>query len=312
VKTPYSMATTAHQMHVAARAAGAMVIPADNRTSMMPYRRVLRLLRDLQPTVTWSLPSEPLLWAAADRALATGTHERVPRLRALVVAGEPLSAAKRHRISELWGGARVIEDYGSTETTSLAGECSQGVLHAWADRFLFEIRDQDTGTLATRGIGSLVVTTLYREAMPLLRYDAEDVVELVDEPCACGWLLPRIRVLGRATSMVSVAGRALRQIDVDDVVYRLPKHLRVLFWQGVATAGRLDLQVEVEPEHAEEATALLREEAPSALHVPVEVRAVALGSLVPTQLLRQENRFVKPRFLYPADEARKSGMIYQK
>jgi phenylacetate-CoA ligase len=148
--------------------------------------------------------------------------------------------------------------------------------------------------------------------MPLLRYDAEDVVELVDEPCACGWLLPRIRVLGRATSMVSVAGRALRQIDVDDVVYRLPKHLRVLFWQGVATAGRLDLQVEVEPEHAEEATALLREEAPSALHVPVEVRAVALGSLVPTQLLRQENRFVKPRFLYPADEARKSGMIYQK
>jgi phenylacetate-CoA ligase len=137
VKTPYSMATTAHQMHVAARAAGAMVIPADNRTSMMPYRRVLRLLRDLQPTVTWSLPSEPLLWAAADRALATGTHERVPRLRALVVAGEPLSAAKRHRISELWGGARVIEDYGSTETTSLAGECSQGVLHAWADRFLF-------------------------------------------------------------------------------------------------------------------------------------------------------------------------------
>lgn len=310
VKTPYSMATTAHQMHVAARAAGAMVIPASNRTSMMPYGRVLRLIRDLEPTVTWSLPSEPLVWAAADRFLAAGTREKVSRLRALVVAGEPLSAAKRRRVGELWG-ARVIEDYGSTETTSLAGECPRGVLHAWADRFLLEIGDTASGALRSTGVGSLVVTTLYREAMPLVRYDTGDVVDLSEEPCACGWVLPRITVLGRAGSAIRAAGRALRQTEIDDVVYGLPAHLGVLFWQGVAAADRLELRVEVEPGYAEEATARLGEQARSALGIPVDVRAVEEGALMPVHLLGRESRFVKPRFLFAEHEERDTWRAYQ-
>jgi phenylacetate-CoA ligase len=310
VKTPYSMATTAHQMHVAARAAGAMVIPASNRTSMMPYGRVLRLLRDLQPTVTWSLPSEPLVWAAADRFLAAGTREKVARLRALVVAGEPLSAAKRRRIGELWD-ARVIEDYGSTETTSLAGECPRGVLHAWADRFLLEVRDLDSGALRPTGVGSLVVTTLYREAMPLVRYDTEDVVELAEEPCACGWVLPRIRVLGRAGSAIHAAGRALRQTELDDLVYGLPAHLGVLFWEGVAAADRLELRVEVAADLAEEAVTRLGEEARSVLGIPVEVRAVEEGMLMPVQLLGKESPFVKPRFLFAEHENLDIWRAYQ-
>lgn len=312
VKTPYSMATTAHQMHHAARAAGAMVVPADNRTSMMPYRRLLRLIRDVRPTVTWSLPSEPLLWAAADDALGAGTRAAAAAghgPRALVVAGEPLSTAKRQRISELWGGAKVIEDYGSTETTSLAGECAHGTLHAWADRFLFEVQDPATGDIAPTGRGRLLVTTLYREAMPLLRYDTGDLVELTERDCPCGWTLPTVRVHGRDGAGITAAGRALRQHDVDELVYRLPVEYGAHMWRGVADADRLRLVVEAREGH-EEIAEKLRAGAAETLGIPVEVTVGGPGTLISPGALLREDQFVKPRFLYEAADAREEGWTY--
>lgn len=310
VKTPYSMATTAHQMHNAALACGATVVPADNRTSMMPYSRVLHLLDRLDISVTWSLPSEPLFWAAAAWAC-----DRVPAhlgksLRALVVAGEPLGHAKRKRIGEIWG-ARVIEDYGSTETTSLAGECSHGVLHAWADRFLMEVYDPRTNTVAPRGTGQLVVTTLYREAMPLVRYNLEDVVELWDEPCACGWVLPRIRTLGRASDKASNGISFPSQTAIDDVIYRLPLEFRALFWRGIVIDNRLRLDVETRSAVATECEYRLKVELEHGLGLPADVRAVPEGTLVSRQLLLHETPFVKPRFLFSSLDEWERGLIYQ-
>src|SRR5205823_2859473 len=69
VKTPYALVTTAHQMQRAARAAGATVVPADNRSRQMPYTRVVRLLRDLPVSVSWSLPTEVLIWAYVARQM---------------------------------------------------------------------------------------------------------------------------------------------------------------------------------------------------------------------------------------------------
>lgn len=313
VKTPYSMATTAHQMHYSARSRGAMVVPADNRSSMMTYQRVLQLLRDVGVTVTWSLPSEPLFWTAVAWATGMKPAEVGHALRAMVVAGELLSPAKRERISQLWGGIRVVEDYGSTETTSLAGECEAGVLHAWADRFLLEIYDPATKTFAPRGQGQLVVTSLYREAMPLVRYNLEDFVELRDEPCSCGWVLPRIRVLGRPVTATqgATAAQGLRQSDIDSVVYRLPIEYRALFWRGLVTGDRLRLEVEAEPKTATECAARLRQDLEAALGVTSDVVAVSPGTLVPHQVLLRQTPFVKPRFLFSSKQDWDRGLIYQ-
>ncbi|MEK7321610.1 MAG: AMP-binding protein [Pseudomonadota bacterium] len=309
VKTPYAMATTAHQMHNAASARGATVVPADNRTSMMSYPRVLHLLSRLDISVTWSLPSEPLFWAAA--AWASGLEPRVvaPSLRALVVAGEPIGPAKRKRIGEIWG-APVVEDYGSTETTSLAGECEAGVLHPWADRFLMELYDPRTGTVVERGLGQLVVTTLYREAMPLVRYNLEDVVEIWDEPCACGWALPRIRIAGR--SPVSARGRAdLSQTALDELIYGLPAAFRALFWRGVIIGDQLSLEIEADPSALGDCEALLRRELKRALGLSAEVHAVPHGALVSREFLLRETAFVKPRFLFSSLDEWDRGLIYQ-
>lgn len=313
VKTPYSMATTAHQMHYAARSRGAMVVPADNRSSMMTYQRVLQLLRDVGVTVTWSLPSEPLFWTAAAWAAGMEPREIGRKLRAMVVAGELLSPAKRQRISQLWGGVRVVEDYGSTETTSLAGECDAGALHAWADRFLLEIYDPATGAITPRGRGQLVVTSLYREAMPLVRYNLEDFVELRDEPCSCGWVLPRIRVLGRpvASAQDVQATQGVYQSAIDDIVYRLPIEYRVLFWRGLVAQGRLRVEIEAAPETAVECAKRLREELSAALGVPTEVVAVPTGSLVPREVVLRQTPFVKPRFLFSSEQDWSRGLIYQ-
>lgn len=310
VKTPYSMATTAHQMHNAALVCGATVVPADNRTSMMPYPRVLHLLDSLDISVTWSLPSEPLFWAAAAWAC-----DRVPAnigksLRALVVAGEPLGHAKRQRISEIWG-ARVIEDYGSTETTSLAGECNHGVLHAWADRFLMEVYDPRTSSVSPRGTGQLVVTTLYREAMPLIRYNLEDVVELLDEPCACGWALPKIRVLGRVSDKAGNRIAVPSQTAIDEVIYRLPIEFGAMFWRGIVLDKQLRLDVETRSAVARECEYRLRVEIERDLGLPADVRAVPEGTLVSRPLLLHNTPFVKPRFLFSSLDEWERGLSYQ-
>ncbi|HXA59557.1 MAG TPA: phenylacetate--CoA ligase family protein, partial [Streptosporangiaceae bacterium] len=63
VRTPYAMMITGHLAHAAARTHGALVVPGDNRSLAMPYSRVVRVLHDLGVTLTWSMPTETLLWA---------------------------------------------------------------------------------------------------------------------------------------------------------------------------------------------------------------------------------------------------------
>ncbi|HEV7650404.1 MAG TPA: AMP-binding protein, partial [Actinophytocola sp.] len=122
VRTPYALMITGNMAHAAARSRGALVVPGDNRSLAMPYSRVLRVLHDLGVTTSWSMPTEPLMWAAAAWAHGYDTRTDFPALRALFVGGEPLSPNRRRRISELWG-VPVVEEYGATETPCLGGQC---------------------------------------------------------------------------------------------------------------------------------------------------------------------------------------------
>ena len=301
VRTPYALMITGHLAHVSARRRGATVVPGDNRSLAMPYRRVVRVLHDLGVTLSWSLPTEPLLWAAAARAAGYAPDRDFPALRALLVGGEPLSDARRRRVAEIWG-VPVVEEYGSTETGSLAGQCPEGRLHLWADRALFEVYDPATGRSTREGRGQLVVTPLYREAMPLLRYNIEDEVEVDWSGCACGWHLPAVRVLGRSAGGYPVAGTPVTPLGLEELVFGLPARYQVLFFRAQARRDRLLLQIEVPPEHRERACAELAALVDTALRVPVEVSAVPPGGLVPAEALTGEAEVVKPRSLFGPDE----------
>jgi phenylacetate-CoA ligase len=297
VRTPYALMITGHLAHAAARSRGATVVPADNRSLATPYAKVVRLLHDLDVSLTWSLPTDTLLWAAAAGLAGLRPARDFPALRALFVGGEPLSPARRARIAELWG-APVVEEYGATETGSLAGECPYGRLHLWADRALFEVHDPRTGRTTPTGRGQLVVTPLYREAMPLLRYAIEDDVEITHPDCPCGWVLPVVRVLGRYRADAA----RLTQIDVEELVFGLSADLGVLFWRARTDGDRLRIQIEVDERHRAPAVRQLRAAAGAVHGIEADVEPVPPGGLVPHKSLTAMPDVMKPRGLFGAGE----------
>jgi phenylacetate-CoA ligase len=302
VNTPYSMLNTAHQMHRAARLRGALVVPASNRSWNMPYARVVRLLRELPITVVWCVPTNALLLAAAARLAGHDPARDFSSLRAFLLAGEALSEARRARIAALWGGKAVLQDYGSTETGSLAGECSQGRMHLWADRVYCEVIDPVTGQSARHGTGQLVITPLYRRAMPLIRYFIEDTVEIRADSCGCGWELPTVQVLGRSVTRILVQGNPLFPSELESAVYSLPIEHGVLFWRALYDPNKLEIEIEVEPAHGAAAALALTDQVQKRLGISSQVRAVAPGTIVPLSRLTAQAGMLKPSYLFPADE----------
>ncbi|MBB5873634.1 phenylacetate-CoA ligase [Allocatelliglobosispora scoriae] len=310
VRTPYALMITGHLAHRAARSHGATVVPGDNRSLAMPYSRVVRLLHDLEVSITWSLPTETLIWAEAARHAGWRPERDFPALRAFYVGGEPLTAARRARISEVWGGVPVVEEFGSTETGSLAGECPHGQMHFWADRAIPEVLDPQTGEISAEGAGHLIVTPLFREAMPLLRYNLEDNVELSYAPCACGWSLPTIRVLGRAAFGYSVGTARINQHDTEELVFGLPLEYGVAFWRGRALPDRLRIEIEVTAEHRQAACAALAEAVQARFGAPCEVTGIDPGGLLPHRVLTASQDVLKPRSLFGPDEDWDKAIIY--
>jgi phenylacetate-CoA ligase len=310
VRTPYAMLLTGHLAQAAGQLTGATVVPGDNRSLAMPVARVVRVMHDLGVTLTWSVPTECLLWAAAAQAAGHLPDRDFPELRALFVGGEPLSGARRERISRLWG-VPVVEEYGSTETGSLAGECPAGRLHLWADRAIFEVCDPNSGELRSEGEGQLVVTPLYREAMPLLRYNLEDNVSVSYDDCDCGWHLPTVQVLGRAAFAHPVGDGHVTQHRLEELVFGLPDTYGVLFWRARAQRTVLEIQIEVGDAHlAAEAGARLTAAVRDGLGVDCRVQALPPGALVPREVLTGESDVVKPRSLFGPDEDWSKAVLY--
>ncbi len=302
IKTPYSMVTTAHQMHLAAMRRGALIVPADNRSSNMTYPKVIRLLKDVGITLTWSMPTELILWAETAKLLGYEVSKDFPKLTRFIVAGESMSQRKKRHIEMLWGGKRVFQDYGSTETGSLAGECEHGHLHLWQDHFFFEVWDEQARRASVSGRGQLVVTTLTREAMPLVRYLTEDEVEIDNAKCACGSPHSVIRVLGRPLSRLWFGGRAFYQSEVEDAIYSVPEEFGLGFWRAKKSGDCLDVEIEVDSIHAPIACDEIAHEIFRRLNLRAEVRAVPQLTFTTKSHLLKEPSFKKPRFLFSESE----------
>jgi phenylacetate-coenzyme A ligase PaaK-like adenylate-forming protein len=300
VRSPYALGMAAHLAQQSARFRGATIVPGDRASTVIPYARVVRVLHDLGVTLTWSNPTDCLLWAAAALRAGLDPGRDFPMLRGLFVGGEPLSAARRRRISEIWG-VPVVDEYGCSEVGSVAGRCPADAFHVWADRVKPEVYDEASGTVKSAGVGELVLTPLYLEAMPLVRYNVHDRVELSYEDCACGWKLPLVRLLGRAGQGHAVGDSArITQIDVEELVFSLPAELGVMFWRAKVEPDRLHIQIEAADASAEAALhAAVHEE----LAVPCEVEVLAPGELVPDDILTNPRQALKPRSFYGPDES---------
>jgi phenylacetate-CoA ligase len=169
----------------------------------------VQLLADLGATGLACTPSFALL--LAERAAADGLAGRI-RLRYGVFGAEPWSEALRAKLEAAWGGIDACDIYGLSEVIGpgVAAECREGkgALHVFDDHFLPEILDPGSARAISEGeAGELVLTTLTKEALPVLRYRTGDVTRFVDGACPCGRTHRRIaRFAGRVDDMLVIRG----------------------------------------------------------------------------------------------------------
>jgi phenylacetate-CoA ligase len=201
----YGMFTGALVTHYGAEKVGCLVIPAGPGNS----ERQLMLMQDFRTTFIHLTPSYALYLATF-----LEKHGVDPRrdlaLRKAFVGAEPYTDETRRKIEEGLG-LDVYNSYGLSEMNGpgVAFECGQKHgMHVWEDHFLIEIIDSQTGEPVRDGEpGELVMTTLTREAMPLLRYRTRDITSIIAKPCPCGRTHRRLnRITGRSDDMLIVRG----------------------------------------------------------------------------------------------------------
>lgn len=201
----YGLFTGGLGAHGGAERVGATVVPASGGAT----RRQAQLMRDFGATVLCCTPSFALhLWEAGQE---TGVDFRDLPLRIGVFGAEPWSEAMRRDMEQKMG-ITACNIYGLSEVMGpgVAMECAEARqgLHIWEDHFLPEIIDPVSGECLPAGeTGELVLTTLTKEGVPLIRYRTRDLTSLDFTPCACGRTHARIaRLAGRSDDMLIIRG----------------------------------------------------------------------------------------------------------
>ncbi len=218
----YGLFTGGLVMHYGAEKVGCLVIPAGPGTS----ERQLMLMQDFATTVVHILPSYALYFASFLESKGIDPAQELS-LKMAFVGAEPHTEETRRRVEKAFG-IKVYNSYGLTEMNGpgVAFECEhQAGLHLWEDHFLLEIIDPETGDVLPEGeTGELVLTTLRREAMPLLRYRTRDITSIIPEPCACGRTHRRLnRITGRSDDMLIVRGVNIFPQQIERVLMAVPQ-----------------------------------------------------------------------------------------
>jgi phenylacetate-CoA ligase len=213
----YGLFTGALVMHYGAEKVGMLVIPAGPGNS----EKQLLLMQDFRSTAFHTTPSYALYFA--DFIEKKGIDARRDlALRRAFIGAEPYTEETRRKIEQAFG-IEVYNSYGLSEMNGpgVAFECphKQG-MHLWEDQFLLEILDPRTNEPVPDGEkGELVLTSLCREAMPLIRYRTRDITSVIAEPCACGRTHRRInRITGRTDDMLIVRGANVYPQQIEQVL----------------------------------------------------------------------------------------------
>ncbi|MGQ7870434.1 phenylacetate--CoA ligase family protein [Sunxiuqinia sp. sy24] len=201
---------------------GCLSIPAGAGNSL----RQIKLMQDYGTTVVHAIPS--YLGRLYEVFQAEGLDPRKDTdLRLFVIGAEPHTEEQRQRIEELFG-VKAYNSFGLSEMNGpgVAFECThQAGLHIWEDAYLVEILDPETLEPVPDGeIGELVMTTLDREAMPLVRYRTRDLTRIIPGSCACGRTHARIdRIAGRSDDMFIIKGCNVFPMQIEGVLLKIPE-----------------------------------------------------------------------------------------
>jgi phenylacetate-CoA ligase len=276
----FGLFTGGFGFHYGAEKLGAMVIPSGaGRTSLQ-----LRLMRDLRTTVVAAIATYPLrlIEVAREECIDLGSLA----LRVGIFGSEMWSDELRARIErEL--GIRTFDIIGMTETggPGLGIDCeARAGIHVWEDHYFVEIVDPALGRPLRDGTeGELVVSTLTREGLPLIRYRTHDLTRIVSrDRCACGRTALRLdRLRGRTDDMVIYKGVNFYPRQVEAALLCLPglgPEYQIVLESG-AGGERMVILAEAEDDGDPGLASLIRRELHDRLALSPEVRLCRLGEL---------------------------------
>ncbi len=215
----YGLFTGAFGLHQGAERLGASVVPVSSASA----RRQVGIMRDYRTTALVTTPSHAL--NIADAMIEMGVSPSALSLRHGLFGAEPWSESMRKEIQEKLAIV-ATDNYGLSEVMGpgVAGEClERSGLHLAEDHFVFEVIDPDTLAPVPDGqVGELVITTLTKEAIPVVRYRTRDLTALLPDPCPCGRTLRRMaRVKGRTDDMLIVKGAKVFPSEIEAVLFEV-------------------------------------------------------------------------------------------
>jgi phenylacetate-CoA ligase len=243
----YGLFTGGLGVHNGAERLGASVIPISGGNTA----RQLMIMQDFGSTVLTCTPSYSLFMA--EEARAEGIDFKKFKLRVGIFGAEPWSEAMRTEIEEKLN-LTALDIYGLSEIMGpgVAQECFEGKcgLHIWEDHFIPEIINPVTGESLPEGEkGELVITTITKEGIPLIRYRTRDITSITYEPCICGRTHARIsRLSGRSDDMLIIRGVNVFPSQIESILVRIegvePHYLLIVDRKD--NLDTLEIQVEVD------------------------------------------------------------------
>ena len=245
----YGLFTGGLGFHYGAEKLGVMTIPIGPGNS----KRQIWFLKNLKSTVVHILPSYALHLYSFFEELAVDPKKDLT-LRIAFIGAEPHSEEIRKKIEDLYN-IKVYNSYGLSEVcgpgVAFECECQEG-LHIWEDHFYPEIIDPDSGEVLPEGErGELVLTTLTRKAMPLVRYRTRDLTRFLPGNCPCGRTHRRIdRITGRSDDMLIINGVNIFPIQIEKTLMTIPEigHNYLIEIRKENFMDRLQVHVEINEE----------------------------------------------------------------
>lgn len=216
----YGMFTGGLGFQYGAERLGATTVPAAAGNS----KRQIMFIRDFGTTCLHAIPSYAVRLAEVFKD--EGINPRSTRLHTLFIGAEPHTDEQRRRIEKLLG-VKAYNSFGMTEMNGpgVAFECKQqDGMHLWEDNYIVEIVDPDTLEPVPDGeYGEMVLTTLDRTMMPILRYRTRDLTRIIPGKCACGRPHRRIdRIKGRTDDMFIIKGVNVFPMQVEKILAQFP------------------------------------------------------------------------------------------
>ncbi|ANA40293.1 phenylacetate--CoA ligase [Geobacter anodireducens] len=243
----YGLFTGGLGAHYGAERLGASVIPMSGGNT----KKQIMIMKDFGSTVLTCTPSYSLFMAEAARE--EGVDFRQLKLHVGIFGAEPWSESMRTEIEQKLNLC-AIDIYGLSEIMGpgVAIECREAKkgLHIWEDHFIPEIINPDTGEVLPEGErGELVITTITKEGIPLIRYRTRDITSLTYEPCSCGRTHARLsRMTGRSDDMLIIRGVNVFPSQIESILMRIegvePHYLLIIDRKD--NLDTLEVQVEVD------------------------------------------------------------------